>query len=233
MIKTRLCHWMEWLLVLTLPLLLVGVNLRLVTGHWLVRFEYKRPGFPADPYGLPTSERIRLAIICQDYLASNADISMLANLALPNGEPAFNERELRHMADVQSVFFGLTVVGGLSGLLWLSVGAASLTSGWMKDHYAKAILRGSLLTLGVLVIVGGFMVVSWDEFFTAFHRVFFTGDTWLFPNSDTLIRLFPIRFWIDVAAVLVGLLVIEALALGTLGWARLRGDRIHPSRYRA
>jgi len=229
MIKTRLCQWTEWLLVLTLPLLLVGVNLRVVTGNWLVRLEYKRSGFPADPYGLSTSERIRLATVCQDYLASNGDISMLTNLVLSNGKPAFNERELRHMADVQAVFFGLTVAGGLSGLLWLSVGATSLTSGWMKDHYAKAILHGSLLTLGVLLVVGGFMVVSWDEFFTAFHRVFFTGDTWLFPNSDTLIRLFPIRFWIDLAAVLVGLLVIEALALGTLGRACLRGHRIRAS----
>lgn len=230
MIKTRLSQWMEWLLVLTLPAVLVGVNLRVVTGHWLVRWEYSRPGFPADPYGLTTSERVRLATVCQDYLASNADISMLADLRLSNGEPAFNERELRHMADVQAVFFGLTVVGGLSGLLWLSMGAVSLTSGWMRDRYQRALVNGSLMTLGILAVVGGFMVVSWDQFFTAFHRLFFTGDTWLFPNSDTLIRLFPIRFWIDIAAVLVGLLVVEALALGALGLTRLRSKDTHALR---
>jgi integral membrane protein (TIGR01906 family) len=219
---------MEWLLVLTLPVLLIGVNLRVVTGHWLVRWEYQRPGFPADPFGLSTSERIRLATVCQDYLASNADISLLASLELPGGARAFNERELRHMADVQNVFFDLTLAGGISGLLWLSVGAASLTSGWMKERYAHAIVNGSLLTLGLLAAVGGFMAVSWGEFFTAFHRLFFTGDTWLFPNSDTLIRLFPIRFWIDVALVLVGLTVIEATALGALGWARGRSRTMSP-----
>jgi len=222
MIETRLSRWMEWLLVLTLPVLLVGVNLRVVTGHWLVRWEYRRPSFPADPYGLSTSDRIHLATVCQDFLASNADLSLLANLELPNGEPAFNERELSHMADVQAVFLGLSVAGGISGLLWLSFGAASLARGWMRDRYAKAVVKGSLLTLGLLAVVGSFMIVSWGEFFTAFHRLFFTGDTWLFPNSDTLIRLFPIRFWIDVAAVLVGLLLIEALALMALGWSRLQ-----------
>jgi len=222
MIKTQLSRWMEWLLVLALPILLIGVNLRIVTSHWFVHWEYERPGFPADPYGLSTSERIRLATVCQDYLASNADIALLANLELPSGEPAFNERELRHMADVQDVFFALTVAGGMSGLLWLSVGAASLRSGWMKDRYLNAVLNGSLLTFGMLAAVGGFMAVSWGEFFIAFHRLFFAGDTWLFPNSDTLIRLFPIRFWIDVAIVLVALTVLEAAALGALGWAHRR-----------
>ncbi len=30
-----------------------------------------------------------------------------------------------------------------------------------------------------------------------FHGLFFNGNTWLFAYSDTLIRLFPIRFWED------------------------------------
>ena len=28
-------------------------------------------------------------------------------------------------------------------------------------------------------------------------QIFFKGDSWLFYYSDTLIRLFPIRFWQD------------------------------------
>ena len=28
-------------------------------------------------------------------------------------------------------------------------------------------------------------------------NLFFTGNSWLFYYSDTLIRLFPIRFWQD------------------------------------
>ena len=50
------------------------------------------------------------------------------------------------------------------------------------------------------------------------HRLFFEGSTWIFPRSDTLIRLFPNRFWIDIGATLVGLLVIDALAVGVAGW---------------
>jgi uncharacterized membrane protein len=33
--------------------------------------------------------------------------------------------------------------------------------------------------------------------FVAFHNVFFEAGTWQFLFSDTLIRLFPERFWRD------------------------------------
>jgi integral membrane protein (TIGR01906 family) len=66
------------------------------------------------------------------------------------------------------------------------------------------------------------MLLSWGEFFTTFHRLFFEGETWIFPYTDTLIRLFPIRFWMDVGATIVGLMVVEALTLTVLGWTWAR-----------
>lgn len=215
--------WIRWLLALTLPIVLLSLNLRLVTGHWFVRWEYGRPGFPPDPFGLSTAERIRLATVCQDFLASNADISLLADLELPNGEPAFNERELRHMVDVQAVYYGLTIAGIVSGLIWIAAVAVSLASNRVRENIPAALVRGSMTTLVLLALVGGFMIVSWGQFFDAFHRLFFSGNTWIFPNSDTLIRLFPIRFWIDIAATLVGLLTVEAVVLGAVGRAAVRG----------
>lgn len=229
MTERRWLHWAQWLLALSLPVVLLALNLRLVTGHWFVRWEYGRPGFPPDPFGLSTAERIRLAETCQDFLAQNADIALLENLRLPNGESAFNERELRHMADVQAVYHGLTIAGVIAGAIWIGGGIAFLTIEQAKERLPKALLRGSLITLGLLAAVGSFMLISWGDFFTTFHRLFFEGDTWIFPNSDTLIRLFPIRFWIDIAATLVGLLVIEAIALGTAGWA-LRSHRASGTR---
>jgi integral membrane protein (TIGR01906 family) len=218
MTHSRWSGWIRRLLVLTLPILLLAANLRVVTGHWFVRWEYRRATFPPDAFGLSTSERIRLADVCQDYLASNADISLLADLQLADGEPAFNERELRHMADVQAVYQGLTIAGIIAALIWVGVGTSLFATGRLKHLVPTALLNGSLFTLGLLTAVGAFMLVSWGQFFTAFHRLFFAGDTWIFPPSDTLIRLFPIRFWIDIAATIVGLLVIEAVIAGVAGW---------------
>jgi len=211
-------RWARWLLVLALPLVFLAANLRLVSGHWFVNWEYQRAGFPADPFGLSTDERIRLAEVCQDYLASNADISLLADLRLPDGEPAFNQRELRHMADVQAVYQGLTIAGIIGAVIWVGVGITLLVTGRSGSLIPAALLNGATFTLGLLAAVGAFMVISWNQFFTAFHRLFFEGSTWLFPPSDTLIRLFPIRFWIDIAAAIVGLLVVEAVLAGAAGW---------------
>ncbi len=216
-------NWLRWLLALALPILLLAANLRLVTGHWFVEWEYRRPGFPSDPFGLSLEERLRLARVCQDFLASNADISLLAQLDLPNGDPAFNSPELRHMADVQAVYFGLSIAGAIAALLWVTVTTALILSGRPHPLIPTALLNGSVLTIGLLAAVGTYMLISWGQFFTAFHRLFFQGDTWIFPPSDTLIRLFPVQFWVDTAAALVGLLLIEAVLAGAVGWIWRRG----------
>ena len=64
----------QWLLVLVLPVCLLVVNLRVVTGHWFIRWEYGKAGFPADAYGFSTAERTYLAQVCVDYLATRADL---------------------------------------------------------------------------------------------------------------------------------------------------------------
>ncbi|RLC97620.1 MAG: TIGR01906 family membrane protein [Chloroflexi bacterium] len=212
----------QWLLVLALPVFLLVADVRTATGHWFVHWEYGKASFPSDPYGLSTAERIPLAKTCVDYLATGADISLLADLQLPDGQPAFNQRELRHMFDVQVVYGHLMSACIVAALLLAGGIAALLTSDQTRWRVPAALLNGSLLTLGLLGAVGAYMALSWGEFFTTFHRIFFEGSSWLFDHSDTLIRLFPMRFWIDVAVVIVGLLIVETIAIGSGAWIWLR-----------
>ena len=71
-------------------------------------------------------------------------------------------------------------------------------------------------TLAVVVLVGMFILpgLFWS-FFAGFHAIFFEGDTWQFAYSDTLIRLFPLRFWQD-AFLFAALIAVG----GGLGLAR-------------
>ena len=39
------------------------------------------------------------------------------------------------------------------------------------------------------------LIAAFSVLFVFFHQVFFDPDTWTFLFSDTLIRLFPQRFW--------------------------------------
>jgi integral membrane protein (TIGR01906 family) len=219
-VKTRKLwpRLVQWLLVLTLPVLLLATDIRIVTGHWFARWEYEKTDFPPDPYGFSTAERIRLAEISMDYLATQADISFLADLRLSNGTLAFNTRELHHMVDVQTAYGYLMQAGIIAALIWIGGIVALLAAGDTHSRAPGTLLNGSRFALGLLAAVGAFMVLSWGEFFTTFHRIFFEGDTWTFPYSDTLIRLFPMRFWIDVAATVVTLLIAEAVVIGAIGW---------------
>jgi integral membrane protein (TIGR01906 family) len=84
-----------------------------------------------------------------------------------------------------------------------------------QDDFLRAISRGGRLTTILLLAALFFTLISFRALFTSFHLVFFEGDSWLFYTSDTLIRLFPIRFWQDVFLVF-GLLTLAGG--GILGW---------------
>ncbi len=214
-----LSRLIQWVLVLALPIALLIMNIRIATGHWFVHWEYGKADFPPDPYGISTQERIDLAEKSVDYIASSVDISFLGDLTLDNGDPAFNARELRHMADVQMVYGRLMIVGIVAALILLGGVITSLVTKRRRRYVAVALWNGCMLTLGLLAIVGAYMALNWGDFFTTFHRIFFEGDTWTFPLSDTLIRLFPMRFWIDVAIVIVGPLIVESVVIAAISRA--------------
>jgi integral membrane protein (TIGR01906 family) len=63
------------------------------------------------------------------------------------------------------------------------------------------------------------VLIGFSVFFVFFHQIFFESGTWVFRFSDTLIRLFPERFWRDTF-IAIGLLSIAGglvLGLGLRG----------------
>ncbi len=119
----------------------------------------------------------------------------------------------------------LTKAGAVAALVLLSGVSALLAQAHTRWRVPAALLRGSALTLGLLGAVGAYMALSWGQFFTTFHRIFFEGQTWIFDYADTLIRLFPMRFWMDVAFVIVGPLIVESVVIGGAAWAWTHNDK--------
>jgi len=48
--------------------------------------------------------------------------------------------------------------------------------------------------------------------------MFFSGSTWLFNYTDTLIRLYPVQFWFDAATFIGVTSLVEAIVLGVIAW---------------
>lgn len=218
-----------WLIVIghvvitgALPLLLVLINARLLMTPVFMRLEYTRPGFPPDTYGFTTEDRLNYGGKGLAYLFNNQDISYLGDLTFSDGSPLFQERELSHMHDVKIVTRGLVRFGfGLMGIWLVFVILLALDQAAHPTLF-RALLFGSFLTAALIVLGLVAVATSFNWLFTQFHHLFFEGDSWLFLYSDTLIRLYPERFWVDAFALMFGGALLEAVVLGGVMWRLLR-----------
>ncbi len=227
----RLSSFLSFLITLLTPIFLTGLALRLLLTPLFPQIEYRVPGFPADDYGFTLEDRLHWSKFAVEYLVNDADISYLGNLQFDDGSPLFNERELRHMQDVKAVTRGALAAFYAAALLLAALGLWAWRGDW-QPAYRQSLRRGGWLMVALAALIGvvvaAGMSLSPDlfwAFFSGFHALFFEGDSWLFLYSDTLIRLFPLRFWQDAFLWAAVIALGGGLALG-LG---LKPRRVTPS----
>jgi integral membrane protein (TIGR01906 family) len=227
--STGYLHLPGWLaailrvfIIAVLPLLLVLVNARLLMSRPFMVWEYNRPGFSPDPYGFTTEDRLHYGPLGLAYLFNGEGTSFLSDLRFPDGSPVFNERELSHMDDVKQVT-QMLVRSGLALMALFTLCVVLLASdGAHRARLLQALFNGSVLTVLLIVTGLGAVALAFNWLFTAFHSLFFEGTSWLFPTSDTLIRLYPEQFWVDAFAVVFGAALVEAILLGVVTRRALR-----------
>ena len=205
---------LSFLISLATPFALMGFALRIMLTPLYYNIEYNMPYFPEDQYGFTKEDRLKWAEPSVTYLVNSADISYLGDLKFDNGMPIYGERELSHMKDVKGVVQGslkawtisLAVLLALALLCWRMNAIPEYLNGLRRGGLWMIVLAA---TLGLIAGAGILLNpnIFWN-FFAWFHSLFFEGDTWLFEYSDTLIRLFPIRFWQDAV------IMMAVIALG-------------------
>jgi integral membrane protein (TIGR01906 family) len=208
------------LVAILVPIALIGLGLRVLLTPLFLQIEYNMPYFPPDEYGFTKEDRLKWAPYALDYLVNNEDISYLGDLEFDDGTPLYNERELSHMDDVKLVTQGALQVWYAALALLLLLGVWAWFGGWWQG-YRLGLKRGGWLMIGLAITIGLIVVVGiavnpnvfWN-FFAGFHALFFEGDSWIFLFSDTLIRLFPIRFWQDAFLWAAAIALAGGLGLG-------------------
>ncbi|MBM4427428.1 MAG: TIGR01906 family membrane protein [Chloroflexi bacterium] len=194
---------LSYLTSLLTPIVLIGLALRILLSPLFYTVEYNMPYFPADEYGFTKEDRLQWAPYAVEYLVHDEDISYLGDLKFDDGSSLYNERELKHMEDVKNVVQGTLRVWYISLALIIVLAIVSTQKVWMSA-FTSGLRRGGwwmIWLAGALGFIAGAGIllnpnIFW-VFFEWFHTLFFEGDSWLFFYSDTLIRLFPIRFWQD------------------------------------
>ncbi|HOJ00724.1 MAG TPA: TIGR01906 family membrane protein [Anaerolineaceae bacterium] len=182
-------------LAFILVILIAGI--RFCLTHTFIDLEYAYPAFPDDTYGFSRDTRTVLAYQSVDYLLGKLSDADYQALATPDGKPLFNQRELSHMRDVRDLTHIVLAVWYASIAVMAAGIVLALKLHW-QTHLLEAGKLASKIIFFFIVFVLLAVLLNFDRLFTIFHSLFFEGDTWLFYPSDSLIRLFPTPFWVNV-----------------------------------
>lgn len=169
--------------------------------------------------GISQADLVQLDVKIANYLAGKYDDPNMEIEVWGEMQPAFNARELAHLADCRKLF-------APTMSLWLNIGMAVAGVGLVMLARERMITRGSLTALCVasaaiilpVAVLGIWAAIDFDSAFNFFHRILFTNDLWqLNPETDLLIRICPasmfanmgLRIGLQSAAILLG---VPALA---------------------
>jgi len=206
----------KFVIFISMPFILLMFFVNLMMSTAFLRLEYGVPWFPKDSYGFNQTDRLNFGSTVIDYITSSADRSLLDDLRDQNGYPIFIAREVDHLVDVKNVLISLNqayLVVTIIAVFFLS------SSVFRKsDEWRTALRGGAIFTLLLLVAIGAFAMTSFWTFFEKFHAIFFEGDSWIFYNTDAIIRLFPLRLWQDAVLYLVGAVILTCL--GIIFWLK-------------
>jgi integral membrane protein (TIGR01906 family) len=204
-----------WIVTLLMPVALTLSAVRLLFVPVFLTLEYHMPGFPPDSFGFTLQDRLYWSNIALEYLVNDAGIEFLGDLRFADGSPVYNSRELRHMVDVKIAVQSMLTVWRLSLVALVLLALWAWRGGWLET-YRRGMGRGGWLTVLLIGTIILFVVISFGVFFVYFHNVFFEPGTWTFLWSDTLIRLFPERFWRDIFLYVGGMAAAAGAAIGWL-----------------
>lgn len=199
---------------IALPVVLLFSPLYLLVSRAFVRHEYSLSHMPSS-VRFGQEERLALSDVMIGYLRGWNTAEEMATFTTQEGIAALDAREFSHMVDVKQVmdwFFGAQRV---------ALGLMVLSGVWLLFRSGVAdvgrLLQAGVYVAGALIlVVVVFSLLDFNTFFTVFHGLFFEDGTWTFWETDTLIQLYPLPFWVDAvwklgATILVQLGVVYAL----------------------
>jgi integral membrane protein (TIGR01906 family) len=219
--KTTIARVSAAAVILALPWFLALTSLLPLISPAFLRLQYARPDVPPSSRFTP-EERQTVAEAAAHYLISGEGIDYLANIADADGTPLFNDRELTHMVDVK-ILLGKAIKIDIVLALVLAASLAILLGREDTRHRTPFYLLVGALVAPTLAVAAMIVVpLQFRWFFVEFHHVFFEGESWLFPRSDTLIQLFPEQFWFDALQAWLFLILALSitLAVGAYAWMR-------------
>ncbi|WP_457641612.1 TIGR01906 family membrane protein [Persephonella sp.] len=197
--------------ILLAPLWIIGLSTRMAFSEWFIEYEYSKKDFPKDRWGLPDNIRKELAKIGLEAVLSDKGLEKFRNAKLPNGKKAFRKKEIKHMEDVKNFLKYFFPVVYISFVVWFGIYF------FLKQIRWKLLLISGAFTTFLIVFAGLFAYFNYELAFAIFHDYLFGKYTWRFRWTDTLLRIYPMKFWYDGTFFVIGLSLLISVTLYLLG----------------
>lgn len=173
--------------------------------------------------GISEADLLQLDAGLARYLGGKQEDLDYAISVFGRMQPAFNARELQHLADCRKLFAPV-----VNPWLNLALAAAGTLLALYPRHrmgisgrsYALGVWCAAALILLPIGMLGIWAAIDFSSAFTFFHKLLFTNDLWLLnPETDLLIRICPsgmfaalgLRIAVRSAAILLGLPLLITL----------------------
>ena len=137
----------------------------------------------------------------------------------------FNNEEIIHFKDVKTLFrFDYNVLlGTFCYCLAFSLVSIFWKNGKNRKNLASDTIKGSVLTLGLMLLMAIGTLVDFNGLFYQFHLLVFTNTYW--SAEGNMLLLFPDGFWYDAAIYIVIGIALLAVILGVLSWIYLNNNK--------
>jgi integral membrane protein (TIGR01906 family) len=120
-----------------------------------------------------------------------------------------------HLKDVKTLLRGVSAINHFSIFILMLTTVIFFKNKNFKI-FKRSIVIGSLITIFVEIIVALSLIGNFDFFFIKFHELLFKNNFWLFPDDDSLIKLFPISFFVEFTKQLVINIFVSAFIVLSL-----------------
>ena len=216
--------------VVCLPVLLltaviaVEVNSSLLYTHGFEKYDV-RQSLAENGLNLTDDDMAGIARGFIHYFNSSEEYISLTVQQNNETVALFNNEEIIHFKDVKKLFrFDYNVLLGtfcycllftLVGIFW--------KKGKNRNNLAGDTIKGSVLSLGLMLLLGIGALVDFDSLFYQFHLLVFTNSFW--SAEGNMLLLFPDGFWYDAAVYIVIAIALLAVILGGISWAYLHYHR--------
>lgn len=128
----------------------------------------------------------------------------------------FNEVERAHMVDVRVLYQNWRTLSRVFLILFLVV-AAACTAFLRKNAIgliSTAYIKANIIFAIVIALLGIWIVLDFNSFWTTFHLIFFRNELWLLdPATSRMINMMPLELFFAIVTSMVTRFLFAAITL--------------------